>query len=254
MKHKRMNEEELVHLLNQQGPIPIDQQHKKHVAATVKAYMPISQPSAKMVFRHLFKQAMGEMWHRQKLALSTLFILLLCFYMILPDSSDKTLLFLVTTPAPLLLIGWSMLEDQREDMMELLLTYKFTFQQLLCAKIAAVCCTAFACYTLLGLYLAITIEKDVWLSTLQLLITGITPILVWSLALLVLHIKYRSSSLWMVLSMIWLLFAMLAVYTPVGEMIVAIDLVFFFIVNILLILLLCKAIHYVWRLERVAID
>jgi len=250
----RKESEKLMQVLNQYKHIPINNQHKEHVAATLKAFAPVHEQSTKVIFKKLFIQAMMEIWHRQKIVLCTLFLLLFSFYFILPDSFNYTLLFLVTTSLPLLLIGWRMLEDQDEDIVELLLTYKFTFQQLLCAKIVAVCSIAFSFYTFLSIYVMFMMNTNLLQSILQLLITGITPILIWAVVLLIVQIQYRNNSIWGVFSLGWILFSILVIYTPLGEMIVAVHVGFYVLFNGVLFLALVKLLMKTWRLERVTVD
>lgn len=246
--------EKLMQILNQYKHISINNQHKEHVAATLKAFVPVREQSTKVIFKQLFIQAIMEIWHRQKVMLCTLILSLFSFYFILPDSFNYTLLFLVTTPLPLLLIGWRMLEDQGENMVELLLTYKFTFQQLLCAKIVAVCSIAFSFYTFLSIYVMFTMNTNLLQSILQLLITGITPILIWAVVLLIVQIQYRSNSIWGVFSMGWILFSILVIYTPLGEMLLAAHVGFYVLFNGILFLVLVKLLMKTWRLERVSVD
>ena len=250
----KKEDEKLLWVLNQYTHIPINEQHKEHVAATLKAFVPVREQSTKVIFKQLFIQAMMEVWHRQKVVLCSLFLVLLSFYFILPDSFDYTPLFLVTTPLPLLLIGWRMLEDQGEDMVELLLTYKFTFQQLLCAKIVAVCSIAFSFYTFLSIYLIFTMNTNLLQSILQLLITGITPILLWAVVLLIVQIQYRSNSIWGVFTMGWILFSILVIYTPLGDMLLAVHVGVYVLFNGILFFALVKLLMKTWRLERVTVD
>lgn len=246
--------EKLMQMLSQYKDIPINNQHKQHVATTLKAFVPVPEQSTKEIFKQLFIETILEIWHRQKVGLCTLFVILFSFYFMLSDSFDYTLLFLVTTPLPLLLIGWRMLEDQGEDMVELLLTYKFTFQQLLCAKIVAVCSLAFINYTLLAIYLIFSLQEDLLQSILQLLITGITPILTWGLMLLIFQIYYRSQSVWGALMLAWVFLAVLVMYTPVGEWLLGIHIIFYVLFNCMLLVLLWNLLVRTWRLERIIYD
>lgn len=246
--------EKLMQMLSQYKDIPINNQHKQHVATTLKAFVPVREQSTKEIFKQLFIQTILEIWHRQKVGLCTLFVILFSFYFMLSDSFDYTLLFLVTTPLPLLLIGWRMLEDQGEDMVELLLTYKFKFQQLLCAKIVAVCSIAFSFYTFLSVYVMFTMNTNLLQSIFQLLITGITPILAWAVVLLIVQIKYRSNAVWSVLSLGWILFSILVIYTPFGEILLATHVGFYMLFNGILFLALVKLLMKTWRLERVSVD
>lgn len=250
----KKEDEKLLRVLKQYTHIPINEQHKERVAVTLKAFAPVCEQSTKVIFKQLFNQAMMEIWQRQKIVLCTLFLLLFGIYLILPDSFDYTLLFLVITPLPLFLMGWRMLEDQGEGMVELLLTYKFTFQQLLCAKIVAICSIAFIYYTFLGFYLMFPMNKNLLQSIFQLLITGITPILIWALALLIVQIQYRSNSIWGVLSMGWILFSILVIYTPLGEILLAVHVGFYVFFNCILFFTLVKLLMKTWRLERVTVD
>ena len=70
-------DEKLMQVLNQYKHIPINDQHKEHVAATLKAFVPVRELSTKVLFKQLFIQAMMEIWHRQKVVLCSLFLLLL---------------------------------------------------------------------------------------------------------------------------------------------------------------------------------
>ncbi len=249
----KKKDEKILHILEPHAHIPINQQHKESVAATLKAFVPVSEQSTKVIFKQLFRQAVMEIWHRQKIALCTLFLLLFSFYLILPDSFDYTLLFLVTTPLPLLLIGWRILENLGEDMVELLLTYKYTFQQLLCAKIVAICSIAFIYYTFLGISLIFAMNENLLQSILQLLIMGITPILIWAVVLLIVQIQYRSNSIWGIFSMGWILFSILVIYTPLGEMLLAVHVGFYVLFNGILFFSLVKLLSKTWRLERVTV-
>lgn len=246
--------EKVMQMLNEYKDIPIDTQHKQHVAVTLKAFVPVREQSTSMIFKQLFIQAILEIWHRQKVELCTLFVVLFSLYFMLPDSNDYTLLFLVTTPLPLLLIGWRMLEDQGKDMVELLLTYKFTFQQLICAKIVAICSIAFSFYTFLSVYVMFTMNTNLYQSIFQLLITGITPILAWAVVLLIVQIKYRSNAVWSILILGWILFSILVIYTPFGDILLAAHVGFYLIFNSILILALVKLLMKTWRLERVSVD
>lgn len=244
-------DERLIHVLEQHAHIPINQQHKESVALTLRAFVPISEQSIKGIFKQLFRQAMMEIWQYQKVILCTLFLLLFGLYLVLPSSLDYTLLFLVTTPLPLMLMGWRILEEHGEDMVELLLTYKFTFQQMLCAKIVAICSIAFINYTFLAIYLLFSLQEDLLQSILQLLITGITPILTWGLILLIIQIHYRSQSVLGALMLAWMFFALLIIYTPVGELLIGIHISFYVLFNCILLILLWKLLVSTWRLERI---
>lgn len=247
-------DERLLHVLEQYAHIPINQQHKESVAATLRAFVPVSEQNPKTIFKQLFKQAMMEIWQYQKAILCILFLFLFGLYFIIPDSLDYKLLFLVTTPLPLVLMGWRMLEDYDEEMVELLLTYKFTFQQLLCAKIVAVCSIAFINYTFLAIYLIFSLQEDLLQSIFRLLITGITPILTWGLVLLIFQIYYRKQSVWGVLVLAWVFFALLVMYTPVGEWLLGIHISFYVLFNCILLILLWNLLVRTWRLERIVYD
>lgn len=250
----KKEDERLLHVLEQYAHIPINQQHKESVATTLRSFMPVSEQNSKTIFKQLFKQAMVEIWQYQKVILFILFLFLFGLYFILLDSLDYKLLFLVTTPLPLVLLGWRMLEDHGEEIVELLLTYKFTFQQLLCAKIVAVCSLAFINYTLLAIYLFFSLQEDLLQSILQLLITGITPILTWGLMLLIFQIYYRSQSVWGALMLAWVFLAVLVMYTPVGEWLLGIHIIFYVLFNCMLLVLLWNLLVRTWRLERIIYD
>lgn len=250
----KKEDEKLLRVLNQYSHIPINEQHKENVAATLKAFVPVCEQSTKVIFKQLFTQAIMEIWYSQKVTLCTLFLLLFGFYLVLPDSFDYKLLFLVTAPLPLFLISWRLFENLGEDMVELLLTYKYTFQQQLCAKIVAICSIAFIYYTVLGIYLMFTMNENLLQYVLQLMITGITPILFWALVLLIVHIQYRSYSVWIVFSMVWVLFSILIIYTPLGEMLLAVHVVFYVLFNSILFLTLVKLLMKTWQLERITVD
>lgn len=142
--------DKLSQLLKQKPSIPINEQHKEKVAHTLKAFMPIPEESSFIIFKQLFKQVMMEFWQYQKLLLFTLLLFLFGLYFTISQSYDYTLLFFITTPFPLFVMGWRSFEDYHEDLVELFSTYKFTFQQMVCVKIVIICSIAFLNYTVLA--------------------------------------------------------------------------------------------------------
>lgn len=247
----KKEDEKLLHVLKHCSHIPINHQHKENVATMLKAFVPVPEESSKVIFKQLFKQVMMEFWQYQKLIICALCLFLLGMFFILDYSFDYKLLFFITTPLSLVLMGWRMFEDYREDMVELLSTYKFTYQQIICAKVVAISSIAFIYYTFFAIYLLFSLEDNLLQSIFHLLVTGITPILTWALLLLIFLIHYRSQSTWGVLVLSWFVFALLLIYTPLGEWFLGIHISFYLLLNFILVIFLWKHFVKTWRLERI---
>lgn len=253
MENKTFQDDKIIRLLKTDDLIPIDQQHKENLKEILTAYIPVSEPSTKVVIQHVFKQAMLDVWYQKKIGLLVLLLGLLAVTYFLNSFVDTTLLFFISSPAPIVIIGWHLLSEHNTSMVELEITYKYTFRQVVCAKVVAVSFISIVFYTVLFILLIVGVGAGTvaFTEVLHMLLIGLMPILVWSYLLLTFYSKYRNHSIWTIFAISWMFFAILILTTSIGESILAASLVMYILINLGSIIIFFRKLHQIWRMERI---
>lgn len=248
MKDSMKNvEQQLKKIINDDRATNINSDDKEQTIAVLKAYMPIQQESSVNIMKKLFVQSLFDIVKTAKWSLFLTLVVLLAIYTFMPENSQQ-LIFFVATPIPLFLIGWQLNVAQHESMVELEMTYKHTFQQLLFAKMVVIIFLSISAF-IVNIISFSFIQSISLLMVLQLAISGLTPILLLNLALLYMSLSYRASSTWGVLILVWALFGMLLMYTPICMLLFSISNIFYIAINIAVIALLVSKLNKVWRME-----
>lgn len=251
-KHNDHEREDQISLLFNSYQVPeINGTDKKETIELLKAYMPIHQEPTIELMKKLVWQAFIEILSRYKFQLLILLLLMFMTYTVIPENMDRWIIFILIAPSPLFLVGWHVMNLNSESMVELEMTYKYSFQQMIFSKIVAISVCSIFIYTVAFLYMILINDYLIATTLFHIAVTGLTPILLFCLALLTLSIKYRNLMSWTVILLAWILFALLSVYTPMGTIFFMMNTSIYITVNIFLIVLIVYRLKKVWRMERI---
>ncbi|MCJ7842697.1 hypothetical protein MUB24_17685 [Lederbergia sp. NSJ-179] len=232
-------------------PLPkIKETEREEVVKRLLAYMPIEQERTIEVMQKLVWQSFIRIFSHYKIQLIALLLLIFATWTVMPLTIDPWFIFVFTSPVPLFLIGWHLMQAQTDDMVELETTYKYSFQQILFSKVVAVTGWSIVIYSCTLLYMVLIHNVELSMALFHMAVSGLTPILLFSLTLLRLSIKYRNETSWIVIILTWVFFALLSIYTPLGPILLAIHSIIYGIINFALIALLGYQLSHIWRLER----
>lgn len=247
---KNETEKKLSSRLNTSAFPEIKETDKTEMIQLLKAYMPAQQERTLELMKKLVWQAFIEIISRYKMQLLILLLLMFMTYTVLPETMNGWSIFIITAPGPLILVGWHLINDYTEEMVELEITYKYSFQQILFSKIVAISTLSIAIYS--GALLYMLLIKNVIISTmlLHISVSGLTSILLFCLTLLALSIKFRDPMSWTVILLVWIFFFLLSIYTPIGTILFSINTSVYVVINIILLVLFVHQLKHVWGMER----
>lgn len=245
------NFEDKLEALLQTYPLPkIHEGDKQETIDVLKTYMPIRRERTIVLMKELIWKAFIDLlWHYKRQLCMTI-LLMFFIYTVLPLTMEKWLFFIFTSPLPILVIGWHFMNEQTEDMVELECTYKYSFQQILFSKIVAMTISSIVIYTCTVFYMILIHHVELSLSIFRIASLGLTPILLFSLTLLFLSVRYRDVLSWTVIILIWIFFVLLSISTSVGTVLLSINYLVYFVINVVLLALLVYRLVRVWRMER----
>ncbi|MBB4825183.1 hypothetical protein HNO89_002412 [Sporosarcina luteola] len=248
---KSKHDDEIKALLMYKQIPPVDEEEKRELVHKLKAYMPVSQAAPSKIMQQLIQKAFTSIYRDHKIELFVLLTFLLLAYSFMP-ASDVWIVIMSTSPIPIFLAGWHLLNGQSNDMVELELTYKYTFHQVLFSKIIAIVAWNLGIYSVALLYLLGIKNMDISLYFFHIVILGLTPIITFSLALLLLSIKYRRETSWTVVILTWIFFVLLSLQTPLGTFLIEVNVLFYVLLNGSLVLFLLHRLQHLWRTERLS--
>lgn len=248
---KDETEKKINSLLNTFAFPEIKESDKKETIQLLKAYMSIQQERTFELMKNLVWQAFIEIISLYKMQLMILLLLMFMAYTVLPETMNGWCIFIITAPSPIFLVGWHLMNNYTEEMIELEITYKYSFQQMLFSKIVAISTLSIAIYS--GVLLYMILINNAFLSTtlLHIAVSGLTPILLFCLTLLALSIKYRNLMSWTVILLVWIFFFLLSIYTPIGTILFSINTSVYVVINIILFVLFVHQLKHVWKMERI---
>lgn len=249
---KNETEEKLSLLLNTYSLPKIEETHKLETIKLLKAYMPIQQEKTIDLMQKLVLQSFIKILSRYKMQLFVLLLLMFVVYTVMPETMHRWIIFVFTSPAPLFLAGWHLMNAQTKDMVELEITYKYSFQQLLFSKIVAITVCSIVIYSGTLLYMILIHNVELSMTLFHIAVSGLTPILLFCLTLLTLSIKYRDPMSWTVIILSWVFLALLSIYTPMGTILLSMNFLIYVLINIALIVLFVYRLNHVWRMERLS--
>lgn len=182
--------------------IPIDEEHKKKTIELATHFMPVHQPTVHQLIKELlFHVCTVRAMRNMALFMSCFLGIFGMLQLVLPT----TILMMLIPIMPITLVGGYTLWRYNQTMMELEATFKYTIQQIFCAKVIML--------TMLSIALLIVVASVSYETTritaLSLLLAGSTAILLWTYLLLRCFIDTRYKALWPVFSMCWIIFVFL---------------------------------------------
>lgn len=250
MKKIEETEEKLKSLLHTHTLPEIKENDKRETIDLLKAYMPIQQERTAELMKRLVLKAFIEILSYFKIQLLIIIFLMFAVYTIIPETMDRWVFFVLTAPAPLLAIGWYLLNAQSEGMVELESTYKYSFQQILFSKIVVITVCSLAIYSCTLLYMILIHHVELTMTLFHIAVSGLTPILLLCLILLFLSIKYRDAMSWTVVILTWVFFVLLSMYTPMGTILLSLNSFIYVVINVTLMVFFVNRLTSVWRMER----
>lgn len=250
MKEIKETEEKFKSFLNTYTLPEINENDKQEMINLLKNYMPIQQERTSEIMKKLVWKAFIELLSYFKIQLFIITVLMFSIYTILPETMERWTFFVLTTPAPLLVIGWYLMNAQTDDMVELESTYKYSFQQILFSKIVAITVCSITIYSCTLLYMILIHHVELSTAIFHIGVLGLTPILLLCLTLLSLSIRYRDAMSWTVIILIWIFFVLLSIYTPLGTILLSMNSLIYILINAMLLVLFIYRLASVWRMER----
>lgn len=247
---KNETEKKLSSLLNTSAFPEIKETDKTEMIKLLKAYMPTQQERTFELMKKLVWQAFIEIISRYKMQLLILLLLMFMTYTVLPETMNGWSIFIITAPGPLFLVGWHLINDFTEEMVELEITYKYSFQQILFSKIVAISTLSIAIYSGALLYMILINNTVLSITLWHIAVSGLTPILLFCLTLLAFSIKYRDPMSWTVILLVWIFFFLLSIYTPIGTILFSINTSVYLVLNVILLVLFVHQLKHVWRMEK----
>lgn len=237
-------------LFNKYVPPELKETDKRETIELLKSYMPIQQESTLVLMKKLVWKAFIDIIFHFKIQLFIVIFLMLAVYTIIPGMMDRWIIFVFTVPAPIFFLGWHLLNVQTKDMVELKFTFRYSFQQILFSKVVAIIICSIFIYSCSLLYIILIQREGMSIALFHIVVTGLTPILLFCLTLLYLSIKLRGVMSWTVILLAWIFFVLLSIYTPMGMMLLSMNVIIYIVVNIMLMALLVHRLFSFWRMER----
>ncbi|MGA3602785.1 hypothetical protein [Lysinibacillus agricola] len=250
MKKIKETEEKFKSFLNTYTLPEIKDNDKQETIDLLKTFMPIQQERTSELMKKLVWKAFIELLSYFKIQLLIITVLMFLIYTILPETMERWIFFVLTTPAPLLGVGWYLMNAQTAGMVELESTYKYSFQQILFSKIVAITVCSIAIYSCTLLYMILIHHVELSTAIFHIAVLGLTPILLLCLTLLSLSIRYRDAMSWTVIILIWIFFVLLSIYTPMGTILLSMNSLIYILINVMLLVFFIYRLANVWRMER----
>lgn len=249
MKKIESREEMISSLFRKYVPPEIKETDRKETIELLKSYMPTQQESTIVSMKKLVWKTSIDTQSHFKIQLFILTFLMFAVYTIIPGTMDRWIIFVFTVPAPIFLMGWHLMNAQTKDMVELESTFKYSFQQILFSKFVAITICSILIYSCSLLYIILIQREEMSIALFHIVVSGLTPILLFSLILLYLSTTFRGVLSWTVILLAWIFFILLSIYTPMGIMILSMNVIIYIIVDVMLMTLFIHRLSNFWRME-----
>lgn len=180
-------------------------------------------------------------------------LMILLFLFLLPGlnlSISPYLMVFFIAPIPLFIGFGKIFSKTNQAMIELEKTFKYSYYQILCARIVTLTYISILFLTLpLGCFIikGLTIES---LSIFKLIISGLTPIFVFSTFLLIIASANRDDYLFAVSLIIWGLFGFAAASTPIGDLMFNLHVLVYVLIIIISVALLVLEMKRILKIHQ----
>ncbi|MEH6943139.1 hypothetical protein [Bacillus sp. JJ722] len=244
-------EEEVKQLLDSyKVDIPLEESQEQTIEI-LRGYLSLQvQPSPLHTLNKLFRKALKELFEKGKLQFSILMVLLLLFIPLLESNVNEYLLLFFTTPLPLFVGFWNLFGRSDLIMIELEKTFKYSYFQMLFSRVVVIIVTSIAFFTLLLIQFMIWGNNPGIHGLFSLIIWGLTPILLFSVALLMITTINRSGNIMFVSFLIWVFFGFASLSSSVGNFILHLNITFYISLNLLLIVVMVFQLNRLFHFTR----
>lgn len=216
MKGKDEFDKEVAEFLDKYTVIYPSDVDKKITVAMLKQYLPERQKENKIFrIKALLKMAFSELYCCSKLQYLVMMLVLLVFVPILNLAVSPYLSIFLTAPIPLFTGFWNMENRAQGSVVELEKTFKFSYYEMLCARMITLTYVSVFFMSIFLLYFIAVGSVLESISIFKIVISGLIPIFIFSTFLLVIAIK-RFNNLFAISILAWVLLGFTTASTSVG--------------------------------------
>lgn len=212
---------------------------KEETLTILKGYLPIQKKSTPLrTIKQLLAIALQELLATSKLHYGIMIALLFVLFPIVEVTINPYLILFFTAPIPLFIGFWNIFGKGHQVMMELEKTFKYSYQQVVCSKIATITGVSIVFLSLPITYFFFTGFHMETLSIFRLVMWGLTPIFIFAVYLLFITTMNRHDNVLTLSMLVWGAFGFIAISTPIGDLLLGIHLSVYILLNTISITLL----------------
>lgn len=244
-------DEELKHLFDSYKVDFELQENQEKTIEVLKGYLAHQkQPSPIQFMKTLFKKAWKELLSTCKLQFSILMIVILLFIPLLESNVNEYLLLFFTAPLPLVIGFWNLIGRSEPMMIELEKTFKYSYFQMLFSRVIIILLTSIVFFTLLLVQIIGWGNNQGINGLFSLIIWGLTPLLLFSVILLMIITISRSRDIILISFLIWNFFGFTTISTSIGNVILHVNIAFYILLNLLLIIIVVFQLNRLFYFTR----
>ena len=217
----------------------------------LKGYLPVNKRTS--VFETMaavLRLSLREVILSCRFQYLIMMLLLVFLLTMLKLSVSPYLTIFFTSPIPFFIGFRKLFQGNGNLMKELEKTFRFSYYQMLCGRIFSLTyISILLLFVPLGFFV---LNKAAYesVSSLKLIVSGITPILVFSVYMLYIESMSRGENIFALSLILWVFFGFAAVSTPIGDIISELNVFVYIVIIVLSVVLFAINIMNVLRLQK----